>query len=234
MIVCGLLSGMSLVMNQMMQTMAKSNAKAQSDSEYLLTINEINAILSTPSNCIETFNGKNGLTDITTTNISRKGNARFPINAKFGNASTVISGYEVTSTPADLVNNTATLNVKFEKKKILGSGMVIKKINLYVEVDPSNNITACRSIALATSDNLWKHGSVQANINYDTGNVGVGVDSPVERLEVNGAIKIGETSSPCTPSNEGVIKYNKATHVPEYCDSTSWKSIKQWSPPGQD
>lgn len=226
MIVCAMMGGMSLVMNQMMQTMTKTNIKFQSDNEQLLTMNEINSILSSPANCLATLGGKNALSDLTVDSVSRKGVKKFNINVKFGNANTMILEYSITSTTTNIAANSAKLSVKFDKKKILGPGTTTKNINLYVEVNGSNIITACRSIASEMTDNLWKHGASQANINYDTGNVGIGTDVPVEKLDVSGGIKIGTTNSSCTAANEGTLRANKASHNLEYCDSSSWVNVK--------
>jgi hypothetical protein len=39
-----------------------------------------------------------------------------------------------------------------------------------------------------------------------TGNVGIGTTNPQEKLDVNGAIKIGDTSSTCDSSHRGSMK----------------------------
>jgi prepilin-type N-terminal cleavage/methylation domain-containing protein len=226
MVVCGIMSGMILVMNQMMSNMTKVNLKAQSDSENLLTLNEINAILSSPYNCLAALNGKNAATDNTLTKVIRKGVDKFIVGVKFGNVNTTISSYSINSTPVDITNNSATLKINFDKKNLLGGGIISKKVNLYVEVDSSNNITACRSISSEAPDSLWKHGTVQSNIDYETGNVGIGVSAPNEKLEVNGGVRVGQTTSSCSSANEGTIRLNTSTHLLEYCDSSIWSGIK--------
>src|SRR5690606_30669392 len=54
------------------------------------------------------------------------------------------------------------------------------------------------------------------------GNVGVGTASPSAKLEVAGAIKIGNTASSCNSSTEGQQRYNPTTKKMEYCNGTSW------------
>ncbi len=39
------------------------------------------------------------------------------------------------------------------------------------------------------------------------GDVGIGTSTPIERLDVNGAIKFGNTSSPCDATHRGVMKF---------------------------
>ena len=42
---------------------------------------------------------------------------------------------------------------------------------------------------------------------YIGGKVGIGTNTPVEKLDVNGAIKIGDTGSACDADHRGVIKF---------------------------
>jgi len=62
------------------------------------------------------------------------------------------------------------------------------------------------------------------------GNVGIGLDNPLEKLEVNGAIKIGDTVT----DNEGSIKYESNTF--SGYDGTNWVSFTSeiWSKNGND
>ena len=52
------------------------------------------------------------------------------------------------------------------------------------------------------------------------GNVGIGTTTPTEKLEVNGAIKIGETSA-ATPT-AGTIRFNTTTSKFEGYDGSAW------------
>ena len=65
----------------------------------------------------------------------------------------------------------------------------------------------------------WERVSNSTDIFYDLGNVGIGNSSPVEKLDVNGAIKIGDTSQ----STEGSIKYENGDF--KGYDGTQWKSL---------
>jgi hypothetical protein len=68
-------------------------------------------------------------------------------------------------------------------------------------------------IMLATGSAQWVTNG--ANIYYNTGNVGIGVNVPVEKLEVNGDIKIGSTTSGTIRStNELVLRQDGDVYGP--------------------
>jgi hypothetical protein len=52
--------------------------------------------------------------------------------------------------------------------------------------------------------------------------VGLGVSSPVARLDVAGEVKFGNTSSSCNSINEGQQRYNSSTKNMEFCNGTAW------------
>lgn len=58
------------------------------------------------------------------------------------------------------------------------------------------------------------------------GKVGIGTATPESALDVNGETRIGNSGSSCTSSNEGAMRYNRATHNFEGCDNTgTWRSL---------
>ncbi|MCB9336650.1 MAG: hypothetical protein H6577_00820 [Lewinellaceae bacterium] len=59
--------------------------------------------------------------------------------------------------------------------------------------------------------------------NNNVGNVGIGTSTPSEKLEINGAIKIDDTSN-ATPA-AGTIRWNPATEDFEGYTGTQWKSL---------
>ncbi len=68
------------------------------------------------------------------------------------------------------------------------------------------------------------------DIYYNTGNVGIGVAAPVEKLEVNGAVKVGTTASTCSSTYAGTIKYVSGTLY--FCNGTSWTALSTYSGSG--
>ncbi len=56
-----------------------------------------------------------------------------------------------------------------------------------------------------------------------SGNVAIGTSDPAARLDVNGAIKIADDPSDCTPQKAGAIRYHDS--IIEVCDGTRWTPI---------
>jgi hypothetical protein len=70
----------------------------------------------------------------------------------------------------------------------------------------------------ASRVNLTTGGTIKVSVGTD-GNVGVGEDSPEERLEVNGAVKLASTAN----TNAGTMRWTGSDF--EGCDGATWKSF---------
>jgi len=57
------------------------------------------------------------------------------------------------------------------------------------------------------------------------GNVGVGTHDPHSKMEVKGAIKIGEDASQCSVDKEGAMRFNPGLKRIEYCNSQKWLAL---------
>ncbi len=82
----------------------------------------------------------------------------------------------------------------------------------------SNLIFKTQSPTPGTNPNLTlptEKMRIQAN-----GNMGIGITTPSEKLEIAGAIKIGTTTSTCTSANYGAIKFESDNFYG--CKSTGW------------
>lgn len=59
------------------------------------------------------------------------------------------------------------------------------------------------------------------------GKVGIGTASPTVSLETAGEIKVGNSSTACTGTTEGAIRYNSTTKRMEFCNASSWQQFSQ-------
>jgi hypothetical protein len=67
-------------------------------------------------------------------------------------------------------------------------------------------------------------GSERMVIN-NLGNVGVGTLNPSAKLDVDGEVKFGNTSSTCDGSTEGQQRYNSTSKKMEFCNGTAWNEL---------
>ncbi|WP_374075464.1 tail fiber protein [Bdellovibrio bacteriovorus] len=63
------------------------------------------------------------------------------------------------------------------------------------------------------------------NLVLRSGSVGIGTSSPATKLDVNGEVKLGNTSSTCTSTNEGAQRYNSSSKNMEFCNGSSWVAL---------
>jgi prepilin-type N-terminal cleavage/methylation domain-containing protein len=191
-IVVAAMAGLALVGMQISKNQNQTFTKGNFDSDVLLTTNEINAILSDPVKCLATIGGMNALS--TKKGINSINNGKFyslesgsaPISG-YGNSNLQIQNYALSATASDLASNNSYLLINYQNKNLLktnsGSSLITKKINLYVEVNGSSNITKCRSLSSSSTD-IWTRG-MGSQIYYSGGNVGIGVKNPVGNLDVD-------------------------------------------------
>ena len=81
--------------------------------------------------------------------------------------------------------------------------------------DDHGHITSADAPNLDTNPNdLWV-----------AGKVGIGTIEPGVKLDVAGEVKIGNSSTVCSSTNEGAIRYNSTSKATEVCDGSSWKAM---------
>ena len=117
----------------------------------------------------------------------------------------------------------------------IGDGSQLTGIN-YTETDPQvgtlTNSKWCTSdgsvvscVMDAPAGSPWS--DVTGGINYASGNVGIGATTPSEKLEINGAVKIGTTASACNASKAGTIRYEAGAF--EGCDGSAWVALNSFA-----
>lgn len=81
-----------------------------------------------------------------------------------------------------------------------------------------DNIIAIGHGITPTTDNTIVLGN-----NTATGpKVGVGTYTPQSKLDVNGDIRVGETTAPCSTANEGAIRYESSSKKFQGCNGSNW------------
>lgn len=151
------------------------------------------------------------------------GNAiRFFDNNGTNERFTILSGGNVgigTSTPASAL-------------EVSGSGTVFRLRNsqygsIYAGLDsnqPWFGTSTNNDLRFITS------GTTQARITA-AGKVGIGTNSPVAKLDVNGtisasdAIQVSGSSLTCSSSLKGALRYSNTSSTIEYCQGTAWVSM---------
>lgn len=119
----------------------------------------------------------------------------------------------------------------------IGSSTVFANTRLYVEASSTAQVT--RFTNTSTSGyglriDVAGTSAAQYALNINTGlgsafmvendgRVGVGTMSPVARLDVSGAVRIGFENVTCSSAQAGTIRYFSG--VLEYCDGSSYKAI---------
>ena len=226
MVVAGLLGGLALVMMNISKQSTKSSTKLQFDTDISITTSEINGILSDPAICLATFGSS-----VSPTNINAKyftiASGSAPTGG-YGNSGLQITSYTLTGTSPDGV-----LTIAYQNKNILkgttGPTTVSKKIDINFQ-GVLGSVTACKSLS-TSSTNIWSLGN-GTDIYYSGGNVGVGTNAPVAKLDVAGEIRPGSSGvtigSVCL--NEGSFAYDIGAHAPVYCNNDS--PTKHWAPMG--
>jgi hypothetical protein len=140
-----------------------------------------------------------------------------------------VTGSGATSIATTIANNTIStakiVNLAVNEAKLANNAVTTSKIN-------NNAVTIEKLPAGATNtsylrgDGTWQtilslpSGSAGQTLRY-TGsnwaansvlfnngtNIGIGTTSPVEKLDVNGAIKLGNSSSPCDATHRGTLRF---------------------------
>ncbi|AZZ37397.1 hypothetical protein CIK05_11535 [Bdellovibrio sp. qaytius] len=85
----------------------------------------------------------------------------------------------------------------------------------------SNTVSGLSASMAAVTSSQWSTSGT--TINYLAGNVGIGISTPVTKLDVSGGIRIGLEAATCDSTFAGTLRYNSG--VVEYCNGTSWAAF---------
>ena len=85
-------------------------------------------------------------------------------------------------------------------------------------------LVANATSSLTSVIGLWsgnKNGNIW-NGDLGVGNVGIGTTNPFVKLEIAGALKIGDTSDTCDANHSGAIRYNSTSDQSYLCNGSRW------------
>lgn len=163
---------------------------------------QINKLLSSSTACQATLGGLNARSSGPRTAIAdHAGTSQITSTMKFGTGGVSIQTVRLEDGASDDVSvvtggpGTTYAIVTFGSQ--IGSFFTNrnpqKRIKIWVNTDAADVVTACHSMSNAV-DSAWSREAPTENINYATGNVGVGVVSPTEKMDVNGWVSASTTA----------------------------------------
>ena len=131
----------------------------------------------------------------------------------------------VEDNPAAL-SGRATLTVNYRAvAEQAGPKDFFRTYTLATHRDNSGKLVDCMALAKMT-DGIWRYNpATTSDIYFTGGKVGIGTTNPVEALEVDGAMRLGTTTSVCDSNGEGLIRYNSTIHNMEFCNGTTWATF---------
>jgi hypothetical protein len=107
----------------------------------------------------------------------------------------------------------------------LGTGVAVATFTSAgnLQLVSGSTITSNGTLTFSTAASAALTGTPALFINQ-AGNVGIGTANPVAKLDVNGTIRLG-TSSTCDASTEGSQRYNSTSKIMEFCNGTVWAGV---------
>ncbi len=216
------ISGVAVITTQLNTLTTKTSAKIRFSNDINMVVNDINGILSDPAVCRTIFPQT---TSTTPPSIGKyfSGTEAAPPEG-YGISRLVVDSFLMT--PPTVFPGIGALQITIRNREVLKEPDTIKKkIHIYMEAT-GVTMTTCRSNLASTSSDIWSRLGSSPNVNYSSGNVGVGTNTPASMLDIIGEIKIGSTGALCDvahPENEGMQRYNAAVDIMEYCvPSKGW------------
>jgi prepilin-type N-terminal cleavage/methylation domain-containing protein len=196
MIALGAMGALSYVGMYVAKNQTKATTKISFETELILTLNEMQSLLSSNDNCIKTFSTTNTPSGIS--NYNNTSLAESPMfikqNGTYLNVNAPVAGYGEVGLQIDSYNLTPKaiagsgvgaeeiLDVNFVNKKILKDtagvqNIVTKKIALLIQRDVNGKVKTCRTMT-TSSEEPWQHVPNSNDIYYEGGAVGINIVTP--------------------------------------------------------
>ena len=106
----------------------------------------------------------------------------------------------------------------------VGGGRIRGLNTTPINADEAVPLTYLQSNYAPSASDLWsgtKNGNIW-NGDSGTGNVGIGITAPAQKLDIAGAIKIANTSSTCDSTQTGTFKYDNISGQSYLCNGKYW------------
>lgn len=229
----GVLAVISLVIITMIDNTTKSQRGLQAKSEQLELTNQIKSLMSNKVACTNTLAGQNPASSYTVTSIKNDANViKFNVGQNDPSGFLKFEEFRVENWEADTtIPNKGRAKLKVAVSKVGATNSVVQmnqKIGLSIKTDAAGNLIECYAVG-NDSDQHWQVSSVNADdIFYETGNVGIGTDNPLVKLDVNGGIRPGSSGiniGNACPA-EGTFAYDQTAQSPVYCNNAGlWASF---------
>lgn len=199
-IALGIMGGVSVVIMKSFENssmVAKSNDFRHEVSDYS---SQIYRVLSSKTACVNSFNMMNATDTDNINSIKNDKNIEvFNKNTVFGTMNVRFDSMKledvmgikdgVNVVPGNMGSTNLVIRYSPKKSTLMKSRQVIEKIKLWIMTDSSSRITSCYA-ASTGEDLIWSREAANPdNIYYNSGNVGVGLDAPTEKLDVAGWVQ---------------------------------------------
>lgn len=186
---------------------------------------QITRLLSNSQGCSLMFNGLNARNSTPVTVLTdHTGLTVLDTTTKFGTSNVSFESVRLQdlNDPGDDVavvnggagSTNAIVKFKTVAKTTYENRNQVVKIRTRVITDASGNVTSC--FAMNASDTLWTRETPSDNINYATGNVGIGVITPTEKLDVSGFSYVPPRSVSVSTTTPGGRNFTLGGTATEY------------------
>lgn len=220
---------------------------ANQEIEITAITEEIRRILTNSQNCAISFQGKRPTTEVGAINSIQRlsvfngrenSQARFPtfsMNGQtYGEGKLKILSYELSDQAYDVGNEdrSTELLIKFDRKNTAPKGKPtesVEKIKIYYLLNSSEDrqtIEVCSLSPIKEVLETWETDPTHNRLIYTSGAVGIKVDLPTSKLDINGPIQFGDSSDKqeCNFELRGQLKKATTTQL-VLCDGVKWINL---------